>query len=399
MGKQRSQFLGFFLATFFFLVIALPADLLASGQAIIEYKMPEGISAPYALRVDSKGRVWFTEKIGRKLVMFDPESASFDEHPLPKSWHGIGPSRIAVAPNGDVWFTVRRWAEEVAPTNLLGRFGVGDGKSGFEQFMLPDGVIPEALVVDKNGGVWFLNPEQNQICNFTGKPLRSKCHTVPTINSYPREITLDGRGGVWFSEGNVDRITRFDPTTGQFEEHDVPTRFASVGALTADDGGRIWFAEMTSNRIGAYYPDLKRFDEVDIPTGAGLPTGIVSDDKGRIWFLEYRGNKVGMFDPVAAVFKEFDIPTFNSQPGEIAMDRQRGRVWFSESGTEAKKLGLLNIATALSQTETIGPKAVKEKKLIDRAKQEWNILHLLLALLVLVMAGGLIKWVTKKKAA
>ena len=104
----------------------------------------------------------------------------------------------------------------------------------------------------------------------------------------------------------------------------------------------------TANRIGVFYPDLKRFDEALIPTPRSLPTALAAAEDGKIWFVEYRGNKIGVFDPTEATFEEFQIPSYGAEPASIAIDYRRGRLWFSEANTEAKRLGMLSIAPALA---------------------------------------------------
>ena len=312
-----------------------------------EYPLPESVSAPMGIGVDAGGRVWFTEKIGKSLTMFDPDTRQFTGHALPDSWAGIGPLRIALNPgNGEIWFTVRRWADADVGTNLLGRYSPDSGR--FDRFELPDGVVPEDLALAADGNVWFLNPDGNALHLFEPAEKRVTDFAVPTANGYPRQLVVDGRGDVWFALPNINRIGHFDAKDKTFREHEIPTPFANPGAMTVDGRGRVWFAELTANRIGVFYPDLQRFDEAMLPTPRGLPNAVAADDQGRVWFLEYRGNKVGLFEPDKGKFREYTIPTYDSQPGAIALDAGRGRLWFSEAGTESRKLGMLDIPRALA---------------------------------------------------
>ena len=326
--------------------MALDGKSVPVASVITEFALPKGVSAPQAIAVDGAGHVWFTEKVGKSLTMFDPEKKSYSVHALPASWGGVGPFRVVSGSGGDLWFSLRRWADSESEINLLGQF-IPD-RNVFRKHLLPKGIVPEDLAVDRDGIVWFLNPDQNRIHRFRPVDADLQGYLIPTDNGYPRGIALDDKNGLWFAEANINRIGRFDRVDHTFREYDIPTPFANPGGITVDGSGRIWFVELTANQIGVFYPKMERFDEVIIPTLNGLPNAIVADDQGHIWFLEYRGSKVGRFDPVQATFREFNIPTFNSLPGELAIDRKRGRLWFSETGTEARKLGMIAIADALA---------------------------------------------------
>jgi virginiamycin B lyase len=329
--------------------------------AIEEFVLPEGISAPFSIAVDLAGKVWFAEKVGKALTVFDPETKLFETHPLPPDWGNVGPSVIALGPGGRIWFTVRRWAEAVADVNVLGEFAPADGsftkhvldaRSASNEMRLErPPIVPEDLLVDRRGIVWFLAPDENKIYRFDPATADLRAYRIPTSNSYPRGLTIDGNGFIWFVEANVNKIGKFVPESATFREYLIPTPFSAPAKSFADGHGRIWFVEMSSNRLGVFYPDMERFDEALVPTPRSLPNAIVADGQGNIWFLEYRGNKVGLFDPVEAVFREFAIPTYGSEPGDLAIDPERGRLWFSEANTEARRLGMLSIASALAAVE------------------------------------------------
>ncbi len=340
----------------------------SSGTAILgaieEFVLPEGISAPFSIVVDSAGRVWFAEKVGKALGVFDPETKRFETHPLPPDWGNVGPARIALGPDGRIWFTIRRWAEVVANTNVLGEFAPADGsfakhvldaRSASDEIRLdrPD-VIPEDLLVDQRGIVWFLAPNENKVYRFDPAAADLRGYRIPTRDSYPRGLTIDGEGIIWFVEANVNKIGKFVPENATFREYTIPTPFSAPAKSLADGQGRIWFVEMSTNRLGVFYPDMERFDEALIPTPRSLPNAIAADSHGNIWFLEYRGNKVGMFDPVESAFREYNIPTFSSEPGDMAIDYRRGRLWFSEANTEARRLAMLSITSALGAVEKAG---------------------------------------------
>ncbi|MCK5308867.1 MAG: hypothetical protein KAJ73_09670, partial [Zetaproteobacteria bacterium] len=343
------------------------------------------ISAANSIGLDRSGNVWFTEKVGKNLTMFDPVTKVFSVYPLPASWGNVGPSRITFSPQGDIWFSVRRWAESVAETNMLGKFSLLD--NSYHRYSLSARAVPEELVVDTDGIVWFLAPDENTLYRFNPEINKLKHYVIPTMNAYPRAISLDKKGNIWFAEANANQLGRFTPATAVFREYQIPTPFANPGEITIDGEGKIWFVELTANRIAVFYPDWERFDEALIPTARGMPNAIKADTNGNLWFLEYRGNKVGVFNPVEATFHEYDIPAFNSQPGALAIDHKRGVLWFTESNTEVKKLGQLSIKAALSAKDKTDNAANKYPDGLPAQPGMARPAYLLLLLFTLVVTG------------
>ncbi len=332
------------------------ADAQTTDPVIQEFVVPDAISSPHSIAVGPSGNVWFAEKVGKNIVMFDPERKTFEAHPLPSDWGNVGPSRITLAPGGSVWFSVRRWANSDDGTGFLGQFDPATGS--FKRYLLADmdavreiganqgNVSPDDLVVDRKGLVWFLSPKENKIYSFEPGGSGLQGYPIPTLHSYPKGIAIDGSDAIWFAEANANKIGKFVPASTAFSEYEIPTRFANPETLTVDGAGRVWFVELRTNRLSVFYPKGERFYEALIPTAGGLPNAIAASGSGEIWFLEYMGNKVGIFDPASAQFKEFDIPTYASLPGDMAIDDKRDRLWFSETGTEAKRLGVLSMTKA-----------------------------------------------------
>lgn len=132
---------------------------------------------------------------------------------------------------------------------------------------------------------------------------------------------------------------------------------------------------MTANRIGLFSPELKRFDGAIIPTSGSSPSALVNDDNGNVWFLEYKGNKVGAFNSEKATFHEYDIPNYASLPADMVIDRKRSLLWFTQSATEAKRLGMLSIngALAASNKQNNAPQTSPEEKAPGGSLPIWLI--------------------------
>jgi virginiamycin B lyase len=328
-------------------LVLLGGSVAASENPVEEVELPDDLSSAQSLIVDQAGRVWFAEKVGKTLAVFDPVSEEFSRYSLPPSWGDVGFSRITLSADGEIWFTVNRWAENAEEPYMLGKFSPADGY--FTRYVLSIESIPEELLVDDGGVIWFTASNKNSLYRVDPADFAVKGYPLPTANAYPRHLAIDGKGQIWFAEANVNKIGKFIPEQERFHEYEVPTRFANPGAIAIDQSDKVWFVEMQTNRIAVFYPDWLRFDEALIPTKRSSPSAIAVDGQGNIWFLEYRANKIGVFNPQTAAFNEFDIPNFNSLPGELAIDLERSVLWFSEGSTEAKRLGSLSIDEALAQ--------------------------------------------------
>ena len=363
----------------------------ATPTPIKEVALPEGLSSAQSMAIDSTGRVWFAEKVGTKLAMYDPEKKEFATHALPASWGKMGFSNITLGPDGDIWFTVTRWIEGAEEPHILGRFSPADGY--FTKYAIPHNSIPEELMVDAKGTIWFVTSNKNSLYRVDPKTFALKGYSVPTANGNPKSLAADQKGHIWFVESTTNKIGEFDPELGVFHEYDVLTEFANLGKLSIDKHGKIWFVEVTANRIGGFSPELKRFSEAIIPTPASSPVALVNDDNGNIWFLEYKGNKVGVFNPETAVFHEYDIPSFGSLPADIAIDRQRSRLWFTQSATEAKRLGMISINEVLAESnkQNHAPQTPPEKKTAEVSLSKW-----LASFIVIIGIATLGGWLARR---
>jgi len=366
----------------------------ASEGLIKEVELPEELSSAQSISVDVTGRVWFTEKVGKTLTMYDPEKKAFTSHSLPATWGDVGFSKITTGPEGDIWFTVNRWAEGTEEPHVLGKFTPNDGF--FTRYKLSIDSIPEELLIDDGGVIWFLAANKNSLYRVDPGNFVVKGYALPTANGYPKSLAIDNKGHIWFVEANANKIAKFVPEQEVFHEYELPTRFANPGKLTIDKDGKVWFVELQANRIGVFYPDLVRFDEAIIPTPRSSPNAIVADENGYLWFLQYRGNKVGAFNPQTAVFHEYNIPTFGSLPAELVLDRQRSILWFTESSTEAKRLGMLSISEALAEIkkqEFVALGSPAEQVSLQKGTQEtaprWIVF--LVMIIALVITGSWLK--------
>ena len=363
----------------------------ATSTPVKEVALPEGLSSAQSMAIDSTGRVWFTEKVGKKLAVYDPEKKQFASYSLPDSWGKMGFSNITLSPDGEIWFTVTRWVEGTEEPHILGRFTPADGY--FTKYAIPHNSIPEELIVDAKGTIWFTTANKNSLYRVDPKTFALKGYPIPTANGNPKSLAADQKGHIWFVESGANKIGEFNPELEVFHEHEVLTQFANLGKLSIDKHGKIWFVEVTANRLGMFSPGQNRFDEAIIPTPSSAPVALVSDDNGNIWFLEYKGNKVGMFNPQTAMFHEYDIPNYGSLPADMVLDRKRSLLWFSQSSTDAKRLGMISINEALAESnkQNNAPQTPSEGKTSNGSLSNW-----LVSLVGIIGIATLGVWLTRR---
>ena len=65
-------------------------DMEEPASLIEEIELPEGLSSGLSMEIDATGRVWFVEKVGKQLAVYDPATKKFDAYTLPESWGRCG---------------------------------------------------------------------------------------------------------------------------------------------------------------------------------------------------------------------------------------------------------------------------------------------------------------------
>jgi virginiamycin B lyase len=102
-----------------------------------------------------------------------------------------GPTTVALAPDGTVWFTE-------GTANAIGRMRP-DG-TGLREFPLPSpGSAPRIIALGSDGNMWFSEHAGNRIGRITPDGQIAE-FTIPTPDSQPRAIALGADGNIWFGE-------------------------------------------------------------------------------------------------------------------------------------------------------------------------------------------------------
>lgn len=83
------------------------AEFDPSTQSVTRYpthRIHGDLTIPNGLLIDAKGRVWFCEHVGNAVGYLDPQTLAMVEFTIPTG-PVSGALWIALAPNGDIWFT------------------------------------------------------------------------------------------------------------------------------------------------------------------------------------------------------------------------------------------------------------------------------------------------------
>ncbi len=241
-------------------------------------RLAKGVESvePLGLGIDASGRAWFTEAPKQQIsrVSTDGTVASF---PLATPVARLG--RLAVAPDGDVWFAE---ASLVSVTHLkdghLTRHVLGSLAP------TPMDAAPFGIAVSPEGAVWATIPNANKLLRIS--PAGEKtAFDVPTRGSGLGDVAVGAGGVVWFLEIAANKIGRF--AGGRFEEFPVPTPSAGLTALAVAPDGAAWFTELRGHRLGRVHAGA--IMEFVLPRADARPFGITIDAGNTVWYTDLSG--------------------------------------------------------------------------------------------------------------
>ena len=179
---------------------------------------------------------FFNDRVGRFDVFAGPNEDPFTYFPAP------GVSDVAVAPDGNVWFTGSDAIGEIDPA-------VGVVST------TPLSAQGRGITVAPNGTVWVTEIFADRIARLT--PTASGPHDLvefPTpVDATPLDIAAAPDGNVWFTQnlrGNIARITQDGVVTEASKAIDFadPKRPDPVG-ITIGANGDPWYAESLIDKV------------------------------------------------------------------------------------------------------------------------------------------------------
>jgi virginiamycin B lyase len=301
----------------------------AVGQ-IVEYPIPlfDGVagnqSQPDGIALGPDGNLWFTESAAHAIGRITPGGII-----TPLSITPAGPLGIVQGPQGAVWF--------VATSGSLGYVVTTGPATPVPNTMpIPNGAngSPRRIAVGPDGNLWFTLFSTNMIGTYNPADGGFVEYPVPTANAEPDGITAGpGDGKLWFTEEGGNQIGAI-ATDGTVREYPIPTAGAKAQGITVGPDGALWFTEQTPSKIG-HITTSGVVVEYPVANGSG-PVHIASDGQA-VWFTETGANAIGRIAPDGGV-TEYHAPTAGAIPADIAIG-PCGSVWFPEYN--AGQIGVL----------------------------------------------------------
>ena len=107
---------------------------------------------------------------------------------------------------------------------------------------------PTTIALAQDGTVWFTESAGNRIGRLRPDLTDLKEFSLPNPNSSPRIIALGSDGNMWFSEHTGNRMGRIT-ADGTITEFRIPTPNSMPRAIALGADGNIWFGEFAGGRI------------------------------------------------------------------------------------------------------------------------------------------------------
>ena len=156
-----------------------------------QYVAPTPASSPFGIAVDAAGIVWFTESGASSIGRLDPATGVITEIPT------ASPARdIAVATDGQIWFTSRFTPQSVSRLNPV--------TGGITTFAVSGG--PESIAASPDGSLWFVQATRGGIARITNDGVITEAKAVR--GSDPFGITVDAAGNPWYTMMSANKIAQ-----------------------------------------------------------------------------------------------------------------------------------------------------------------------------------------------
>lgn len=303
----------------------------AMNITYVEYNMPSFSRMPFSAAPDQNGNLWIPNfGVANKISRLDPGTGAMQDFPVPNVGTAAVHSAVP-ATDGSVWLTeqgsnkIGTWDPatqkivEFQDAYLPGKLGYGAGSKHTVRFdadgnawasgnpltrfdrktkkftRFDDIKSTYDVKEDKNGNIWFTEPDTHQIGMVDWKTLKVSQWSPPTPKSFPRRMQIAADGIVWFGEYNAGKIGRFDPKTEAFTEYPLPGPEPTPYGLGIDAEGYIWYSSYTMDVIGRFDPRTGKTVEYPFPHSENTIREFFLDAQGRMWYGSPSNDRVGYF--------------------------------------------------------------------------------------------------------
>jgi virginiamycin B lyase len=280
-----------------------------SEPGFVEYPMLVKTDIPTAVAAAPNGAVWFTIEFSDAIAVFrDGKIERFR-----KGSQNLEPLGLAVDATNGAWYTD-------TPMRVISHIS-SDGS--IRSFPLPTPIVRLGrLAVAPEGSVWFADVTTASVTRLQdGNFMR---YDVSSFGATPYGIAVDDSGFVWTTLQGADQLG-FISSSGQATALDIPTRNSGLGDVAVDRGGAVWFLEMRANKVGRFAD--ARFTEFALPTPSAGLTAVATAPDDAVWFTEVSVGKLGRLRDGRV--REFPLPRANARPFGVTVDAANN-VWYSD---------------------------------------------------------------------
>jgi len=188
---------------------------------------------------DYNGNIWIPIVNKDIILKYNPDSNNFEEIRLPK---GSLPFALAIDTDGKIWFTE-------SGTGKIGFINPDDNK--ITEFSAdPPLKGPESMIFDKDGNLWVAEHTGLGIAKFDPVLETFDRVPVPDKDALPFGMAFDRYENVWFAQHTVDNIAAYDPQNDNLIEVAIPTSGSFTQFMTSDGNGNVWFVEQQGSKLG-----------------------------------------------------------------------------------------------------------------------------------------------------
>jgi len=280
-----------------------------SDSGFVEHRVPVKTDIPTVLAVAPDGAVWFTIEFSDAIGVF--RNGKVDR--FLKGTQNLEPLGLAADAEGGAWYTD-------TPMRAISRISP-DGS--INSFSLSTPIVRLGrLAVAPDGSVWFADVTTASVTRLQEGVLTR--HDVGSLGATPYGIAVDTGGTVWTTLQGADKLARIS-VDGQVTALDVPTHNSGLGDIAVDQSGAVWFLELRANKIGRFAEG--RFTEFMVPNPSAGLTALAAAPDGSIWFTELSLGKLGRLRDGRVT--EFRLPRAEGRPFGVAVD-MANNVWYTD---------------------------------------------------------------------
>jgi virginiamycin B lyase len=342
-------------------LLALPA---AAGAVVFgEVADPTPGAAPTALAAADDGVLWFTDPGSGRIGRVSPGNAiqGFEARPPGTPTGGpaaaLTPARIAVGPDGALWYTVQEGGIARMTTT-------GD----VTRYALQTAGRTAGIAAGPDGAMWFTMPDADLVGRITaptddevaGGATRGQATTFALpAGSAPDDVVLGADSALWFTEPGTNAIGRVVPAprAPAITHAPLPTAGGAPSRLTVGPDERIWFSAPGTHRLG-------RIDaaggvvELPLPGTVGTPGDVAAAPDGALWFVDAGGGRdaLGRITPAGEVTRA-ELPDPQGALGDLVRGAD-GDLRYTRAGARIGRADTLVSAAAQPPPPPVVPEAL-----------------------------------------